>query len=50
MKMVEAMEIFMANTRNHVAKVLWSGKFRAQTVKSKKSYTRKIKHRKSADA
>ena len=32
--------------RNHVAKALWSGKFRAQTVRSKKTYTRKVKHKK----
>lgn len=31
--------------RNHVAKELWSGKFRSQTVKSKKAYTRKQKHK-----
>lgn len=47
MKMVEAMETSMANTRNHVAKALWSGKFRSQTIKSKKAYTRKVKHKNS---
>lgn len=32
--------------RNHVAKELWSGKFRKQIVKSAKSYSRKVKHKK----
>jgi hypothetical protein len=32
--------------RNHVAKALWTPKFRAKTVKSKKIYTRKAKFRK----
>ena len=36
--------------RNHVAKSLWSGKFRSQTIKSKKTYTRKTKYRKTAHA
>jgi hypothetical protein len=31
--------------RNHVAKALWTPKFRAKTVKSKKIYTRKAKHK-----
>ena len=34
--------------RNHVAKELWTPKFRAKTIKSKKSYTRKFKHKKAA--
>jgi hypothetical protein len=33
--------------RNHVAKALWTPKFRAKTVKSKKIYTRKPKHKKA---
>ena len=32
--------------RNHIAKALWSPKYRQQTVKNKKAYTRKIKHKK----
>ncbi len=32
--------------RNHVAKALWTPKFRAKTVKSKKIYTRKPKFKK----
>lgn len=35
----------MNTIRNHVAKTLWTPKFRAKTVKSKKVYTRKAKHR-----
>lgn len=35
--------------RNHVAKVLWTPKFRAKTVKSKKIYSRKPKHRSHHD-
>lgn len=35
--------------RNHVAKALWTPKFRPQTVKSGKGYTRKIKHKKKED-
>lgn len=31
--------------RNHVAKSLWTSKFRKQVVKSKKTYTRKAKHK-----
>lgn len=31
--------------RNHVAKSLWTPKFRKQVVKSKKTYTRKQKHK-----
>lgn len=31
--------------RNHVAKSLWTPKFRKQVVKSKKTYTRKTKHK-----
>lgn len=31
--------------RNHVAKSLWTPKFRRQIVKNKKGYTRKIKHK-----
>lgn len=31
--------------RNHVAKALWSGKFRKQVLRDKKKYTRKIKHK-----
>lgn len=33
--------------RNHVAKELWSGKFRKQIVRDRKKYTRKTKHKKS---
>ena len=32
--------------RNHVAKALWTAKFSAKVVKSKKTYTRKQKHKK----
>jgi stalled ribosome alternative rescue factor ArfA len=35
--------------RNHVAKMLWTPKFRKQVVKSKKGYTRKIKHKGKID-
>jgi len=31
--------------RNHVAKALWTPKFRPKAVKSKKSYSRKSKHK-----
>ena len=31
--------------RNHVAKELWSGKFRKQIVRDRKTYTRKVKHK-----
>lgn len=31
--------------RNHVAKTLWTPKFRPKTVKSAKAYSRKIKHK-----
>lgn len=31
--------------RNHVAKSLWTPKFRKQVVKSKKIYTRKAKYK-----
>lgn len=34
--------------RNHVAKELWSPKFRKQVVRDRKTYTRKIKHKKPA--
>lgn len=34
--------------RNHVAKELWSPKFRKQVVRDRKTYTRKIKHKKLA--
>jgi hypothetical protein len=33
------------NTRNHIAKVLWTPKFRKQVVKSAKAYSRKVKHK-----
>lgn len=33
--------------RNHVAKVLWTPKFRKQVMKSPKVYTRKVKHKKA---
>ena len=36
--------------RNHVAKALWTAKFSAKVVKSKKQYTRKIKRWQSATA
>jgi hypothetical protein len=35
------------STRNHVAKALWTPKFRKQVMKSDKVYTRKVKHRKA---
>jgi hypothetical protein len=35
--------------RNHVAKSLWTPKFRKQVVKSKKAYTRKEKHKGKID-
>lgn len=31
--------------RNHVAKALWTPKFRPKVVKSAKAYNRKIKHK-----
>lgn len=31
--------------RNHVAKELWTPKFRKQIVKDQKKYSRKIKHK-----
>jgi hypothetical protein len=31
--------------RNHVAKALWTPKFRPQKIKNKKTYTRKAKHK-----
>lgn len=31
--------------RNHVAKMLWTPKFRKQVVRNKKAYTRKQKHK-----
>lgn len=34
-----------ANNRNHVAKALWTPKFRPQKVKNKKAYNRKDKHK-----
>lgn len=36
----------MVRVRNYVAMTLWTPKFRPQRLKSKKSYTRKIKHKK----
>lgn len=36
--------------RNHVAKALWTPKFKPQRLKSKKAYTRKIKHKDKDDA
>ena len=35
--------------RNHVAKELWTPKFRKQIVKSAKAYNRKIKHKNKLD-
>lgn len=35
----------MARPRNHVAKVLWTPKFRPQVTKNPKAYTRKEKHK-----
>ena len=35
----------MARQRNHVAKALWTPKFRPQKMKSSKIYTRKAKHK-----
>lgn len=32
--------------RNHIAKALWSPKYRQLKIKSKKAYTRKTKHKK----
>lgn len=32
--------------RNHIAKALWTPKFQAKVVKSAKTYSRKIKHKK----
>jgi hypothetical protein len=32
--------------RNHVAKELWTPKFRKQVVRNRKAYTRKAKHKK----
>lgn len=34
--------------RNHVAKELWSGRFKSKIVRDRKKYTRKIKHKKGA--
>lgn len=31
--------------RNHVAKVLWTPKFRPKVTKNPKAYTRKVKHK-----
>ena len=31
--------------RNHVAKMLWTPKFRKQIIRNRKSYTRKQKHK-----
>lgn len=31
--------------RNHVAKALWTPKFRPQVIKNPKAYTRKEKHK-----
>lgn len=31
--------------RNHVAKMLWTSKFRKQVIRNKKTYTRKQKHK-----
>lgn len=39
----------MATPRNHVAKMLWTPKFKKQVVKSKKAYTRKTKHKDKID-
>lgn len=36
--------------RNHVAKALWSPKYRPQKVKNKKAYSRKIKYKDKVDA
>jgi hypothetical protein len=35
----------VSNTRNHVAKALWTPKFRPQVAKNPKAYTRKEKHK-----
>jgi stalled ribosome alternative rescue factor ArfA len=35
--------------RNHVAKTLWTPKFRKQVLKSKKAYSRKMKHKGKAN-
>lgn len=35
----------MVRVRNHVAKVLWTPKYRPQKIKSVKVYSRKIKHK-----
>ena len=35
----------ISNTRNHVAKALWTPKFRQQKMKNRKAYTRKEKHK-----
>ena len=35
----------ISNTRNHVAKALWTPKFRQQKMKNPKAYTRKEKHK-----
>ena len=37
------------NMRNHVAKILWTPKFRKQVVKSTKVYSRKVKHKKNSN-
>jgi hypothetical protein len=34
-----------SNIRNHVAKALWTPKFRPQVTKNPKAYTRKEKHK-----
>lgn len=31
--------------RNHIAKALWTPKFKARVLRNKKAYTRKIKHK-----
>lgn len=36
----------MVQVRNHVAKALWSPKYRQLKIKSKRTYTRKTKHKK----
>lgn len=36
----------MQRNRNHVARVLWTPKFKPQCIKMKKIYTRKSKHKK----
>lgn len=35
----------MKTNRNHVAKALWTPRFRPQKTKNTKAYTRKVKHK-----